>query len=318
MQANASAFPDYQKCSTEQLKVLNSVKDFYSRKSKELLSLSILNKGSDKRSIEIKQHLFKLANESFIKQMALEKVSETFSDKTLMTTSLASFKTAFEDSMKTKLLISDAVEGFRGWSSANGLNSRAFSSLSTHLREEVIERAFKTFGGKVIEQLSEEESFILGITSEIGLNAAFYYGGRLVTSQVIGKLSLGTVASWAGGPTGIVVMLAPLFMSGTVPPENKWTDFLHDYPRLIMDPAQLVNAKLAKDPKEAMYYHCLAWERRPKSMESVQKKLLKELEEDIRISVRRIKVGHQMEDDMKSRYFLEMKIDKTYVKKPRI
>ena len=271
---------------------------------------------TDKKSVEMKQHLFRLANESFIKKMALKKVTETFEANSVMATSISGFKTVFDESMKSKLILTDAVEGFREWSLSNGLNSRTFSTLSTNLKNEMIEHAFMTFGGKVIDQLSDEESFILGITSEIGLNAAFYYSGKLVTSKAIGKLTVGTVAKWAGGPTGIIITLAPLFMSGTIPPETKWTDFLHEHPRLLMDPAQLVKAKLAKDAKDAMYIHCLSWERREKSMNSINKKMIQEFENEIKDSIKFVRAKHEAEEKFKAGP--KMEVDNTYVKKPMI
>lgn len=307
---------DYRQCSAEQLKVIKDVKNFHYKKSKELLAMAARITETDDHSFEMKHHLFKLANQSFIKKMALEKVSETFEANSIMATSVSGFKTAFDESMKSKLLLTEAVDGLREWSTSNGLNTKTFHSLSTNLKNEVIERAFMTFGKKVIDQLSDEESFILGITSEIGLNAAFYYSGRLVTSQAIGKLSAATVSKWAGGPTGIILMVAPLFMSGTLPLETKWTDFLSEYPRLLMDPAQGVKAKLAKDAKEAMYIHCLAWERRAGAMNYVHKKMLQEFEDELRESIKYLKAKQKAEENFKKRPSVE--IDNTYVKKPMI
>lgn len=316
MSAFAQVPLDYGQCSEKQLNVIKGVKNFHYKKSKELLSMAARITETDKRSLEMKQHLFRLANESFIKNMALEKVTETFEANSSMATSISGFKTAFDESMKSKLILTDAVEGFRQWSSSNGLNSRAFSALSSNLKNEIIERAFMTFGGKVIDQLSDEESFILGITSEIGLNAAFYYSGKLVTSRAIGRLSVGTVAKWAGGPTGIILTLAPLFMSGTLPTETKWTDFLHEHPRLLMDPAQGVKAKLARDAKDAMYIHCLSWERREKSMNSINKKMLQEFDDEIKDSIVFLRKKHEAEEKFKQSPKVE--VDNTYVKKPMV
>lgn len=307
---------NYKQCSLDQQEVVKSVTKFHLNKSKELLKRSAAITEDDDESVERKKLLFRLAHESFVKNLALAKVSETLQKNSLMVDSVSSFKTAYEDSIKAKLFLSNATESFQDWAQTYRLNSRSFLTLTTDLKNEIIERALMSFTNDILSQLTDEELFILGLTTEIGVKATMYIGGRIMTAKTIGAITGATLFEWAGGPVGLIMFVAPVFMSGTLPHETQWTDLIEKYPQLLMEPNQMIKAKLAKNPVEAMYLHCLTWQRRQKTMNYLHQKLLKRIDDDIEKSISAVrKKYHNLEMD---RLEGKAKQDNTYVHRPML
>lgn len=305
---------DYRQCTVNQKEVIKSIQEYHRQKSQELLKRAKAITEDDEESLERKKVLFRLAHESFVKNLALVKVSQALQESSLMVNSLSTFKSAYEDSIKAKLLFKSATESFKDWVGTYKLNSGSFLSLTTDLKNEVIERVLMSFTSDLLEQMTDDELFVLGISTKIGVKATMHIGGRLITARAIGAISGATLFEWAGGPVGVLMFVAPVFMSGTLPNETKWTDLIEEYPQLLLEPNQMIKAKLAKNSKEAMYLHCLTWQRRQKTMNFLHQKLLKKINSDIESTVSEVR---------KKYYSLELEKlersapqDNTYVKKP--
>jgi hypothetical protein len=305
---------DYKQCSQNQQRVVKSVTNFHYNKAKELLKRSAAIKEDDDESLERKKLLFRLAHESFVKNLALAKVTDSLQEDTAIAESLTSFVAAYENSIKVKLYLSNATESFQDWAKTYKLNSQSFHSLSTDLKTEIIERVLKSFSNDFLSQLTDEELFILGLTTDIGVKATMYIGGRIITAKAIGTITGSMLFEWAGGPIGIMMIVAPIFTSGTLPLETKWTDIIEEYPQLLLDPNQMIKAKLAKNSDEAMYLHCLTWQRRQKTMNHLNQQLLKSIDDQIEKTIAAVrKKYHNIELDRREGI---AKQDNTFVKKP--
>ncbi len=290
--AHARVPVDYNQCSINQQRVLKSVRDFHLKKSKELVKRATLTTSEDEMSLEMKKMMLRLAQESFVKNLALIEVSEKMKNSEKMSDSLSSLKSSYEDSMKAKLYITQAAESFKDFARTYRLNSASLLSLTTELKNEIIERTLMSFASGYVGQLSDDELLVLGISTEIGVKATIEIGGRLIAAKAIGSITGASLFRWAGGPIGVVMFAAPLFMSGTLPKETQWTDLISDYPELLLEPTQMVKAKIANTTDEAMAFHCLAWERRAKAMNYLHQKLLKKIDSDIEQTISDIKLKY--------------------------
>lgn len=315
-QAYAQAPVNYTQCANRQKDVMDAIIKFHKNKSQELINRARSIEIEDEESREKQEILFRLAHKSFVKKLAMIKVSENFTQKQVMIDSLENFKSAYENSFKSKILLKGATDTFKSWARTMSLNSASFKSLNANIRKEIIDRVISSIAGDVVSHLSEDEIFILGLGTEIGMKATIDIGTRLVTAKAIGHISGATVLEWAGGPVGIGMLVAHLYMSGSHTYETRWIDAISEYPELMLSPQRMVELKLAPNSTRALYQHCLTWQRREISMKYLTKKLIAKIDEDIEIQISAVSKKYfcKREESL----LLKARIDNLYVQKPKI
>jgi hypothetical protein len=283
---------DYGQCIQKQQLVIQKLKSFHEQKANDLIHRASKIDLYDQEANEVQGVLIKLANESYLKSLIYNSMIEKFQENGNLSESLSDFTAKYENVLNTKLIMRIATNKFKSWT----LNSKVPLSIKraqSNLKVKILEEVLMGFSGELLNGLTEEEMFLLGLGSQIGIKAGIDITSRLITTRAIGSITGATLLEWAGGTVGAIVAISPLFLSGTLPLETKWLDMIQLHPELLIYPQRMVEAGLAKSEEHALFQHCLTWQRREKGMMNMLEKLLENHNKKIEKIINRVHLNHQ-------------------------
>jgi hypothetical protein len=256
----------------------------------------------------------KIASEKFIRHTYYKTVTDQMDSGVGQVLTLNDFSAFHGNAMKAKFYLTNTSKLLSAWFKGLMVNTATMRNLKKELRNEMLELFLKTLGQGAISSLTDEELLVLTYVTDIGVKAGIDFSSQFLAGQALKFGGKEMLLRWVGGPAGIALMIAPLFLSGTLPEETRWTDLTQKYPELVLTPERMTETSITKDPKRALLIHCWAWERREYFMNRRAKMIIANDEKNLAASIKMIRMEPYYKSQRESVF--KGRVDNTFVKKP--